>query len=212
MNGNTGPQGSLDNDNVTRAILQYWNTPIQSIGQSPVQRLLHHWLHDSIPSQPILYKPHLKWVEVAQICEEILHHHNAKIVERYNKYTHNLLPLQADHTKAIQSPLNHRWNTMGKIITALPDQQYQIRVVGSGRIPLRNHCLLRKCELKLAPTPIPSATPGPRTPSSNALLLHPYPPTSSSNGTRIAIETPNKPHIHHHAYNHGEFLKFCPDY
>ena len=27
--------------------------------------------------------------------EEILHLHNAKIVERYNKYTHNLPPLQA---------------------------------------------------------------------------------------------------------------------
>ena len=55
---NTGPQGSLDNDNVAWAIFQYWNIPIQSIGLSPAQLLLYCQLHDSIPSQPILYKPH----------------------------------------------------------------------------------------------------------------------------------------------------------
>ena len=31
---NTSPQSSSDNNNVTWAILQYWNTPIQSIGLS----------------------------------------------------------------------------------------------------------------------------------------------------------------------------------
>ena len=39
--GNTGPQGSLDNERASRAVLQYRNTPIQNIGLSPVQLLLH---------------------------------------------------------------------------------------------------------------------------------------------------------------------------
>ena len=143
VNGNTGPHSSLDDDNVAWAILLYRNTPIQSIGLSPAQLLLHHRLQDSIPAQPILYKPHSEWVEAAQCRKEILHHHNAKRVERYNKYTHNLLPLQAGDTVAIQSPLNHRWNTTGKMITALPDRQYQIRVDGSGRTTLRNSRFLR---------------------------------------------------------------------
>ena len=103
---------------------------------------------------------------------------------------------------AIQSPLNQRWNTMGKIITVLPDHQYQIRVDGSGRITFRNHCFFRKCKLKPAPTPIPSATPVQITHSSNAPLLHPYPLTSSSNGTRTAIEPPKQvlwePYPSHH--------------
>ena len=64
--------------------------PIQGIGTSLAQLLLHHWLHDSIPSQPILYKPHSKWIAAMQHCEEILQYHNTKRVERYNKYTHNL--------------------------------------------------------------------------------------------------------------------------
>ena len=77
VKGNTGPQVSLDNVNIARAILQYQNNPIQSISLSPVQLLLHYRLHDSIPSQPILYKPHPEWVAAAQCSKEILHHHNA---------------------------------------------------------------------------------------------------------------------------------------
>ena len=52
---------------------------------------------------------------------------------------------------------------------------------------------LKKCELKPAPTQ-PSAALGQITPSSNNLLLHPYPPTSRCNGTRPNIESP-KPFI-----------------
>ena len=73
VNGNTGLQGSLDNDNVAQAILQDQNTPIQSIGLSLVQLLLR----DSIPAQPILYKPHPEWVVAAQCRKEIFHHCNA---------------------------------------------------------------------------------------------------------------------------------------
>ena len=61
MNGNTGPQDSLDNDNIAQAILQNRNNPIQSIGLSLAQLLLHHRLRDSIPSQPTLYKPCPEW-------------------------------------------------------------------------------------------------------------------------------------------------------
>ena len=73
VNGNTDAQGSLDNDKAARAILQYRNTPIQGIGLSPAQLLLHCRLRDSIPSQPFLYKPHPEWIAAAQRREEILH-------------------------------------------------------------------------------------------------------------------------------------------
>ena len=123
INGKIGPQVSLNNDNVTWAILHYRNTSIQGIGLSLVQLLLHHQLCDSIPSQSIIYKPHLKWVVAAQCYKEILHHHNVKIIAKYNKYTH-ILSLQAGDSGAIQRPLNHWWNTMGKIITVLQNYQY----------------------------------------------------------------------------------------
>ena len=65
---------------------------------SPEQLPLYRRLWDSMPAQPILYKPHPEWVVVAQCCKKILHHHSAKIVEMYNKYSHSLTPLQAGDT------------------------------------------------------------------------------------------------------------------
>ena len=191
VNGNTDTQGSLDNDKAARAILQYRNTPIQGIGLSPAQLLLHRRLRDSIPSQPFLYKPHPEWIAAAQRRELILQKRNAKLVERYNRHTHNLCPLQAGDTVTIQNPLNRRWNTTGKIISALPERQYKIRVDGSGRITLRNRRFLKKCNLKPTPTPIPSATLGPKIPSTNATVTHPplSPCDSTCTATRPQQQT-----------------------
>ena len=63
----------------------------------------------------------------------------------------------------IQSPLNRRWNTTGKIISVLPERQYKISVDGSGRITFRDRSFLKKCNITAAATPIPSATPVPIT-------------------------------------------------
>ena len=71
--GNTGAQGSLDNDCAARAILQYRNTPIQNIGLSPAQLLLHRRLRDFIPPQPTLYNPHAVWIAAAKKNREIIH-------------------------------------------------------------------------------------------------------------------------------------------
>ena len=62
VNGNTGPPVFLGQWQCCSGHLAVWNTPIQSIALSPAQLLLHHWLCDSIPSWPILYKPHPEWV------------------------------------------------------------------------------------------------------------------------------------------------------
>ena len=77
ISGNTGAQGSLDNDRVARAILQYRNTPIQNIRLRPTQLLLHRWLHDFIPSQPTLYNPHAEWIAAAKNHGIILSRRNA---------------------------------------------------------------------------------------------------------------------------------------
>ena len=146
-----------------------------------LQLLLHRRLRDSIPSQTFLYKPHPEWIAAVRRREEILHKRNAKLIKRYNRHTHNLCPLQTGDTVTIQNPLNHRWNTTGKIISVLPERQYKIRVDGSRRITLRNRRFLKKCKLKPAPTPIPSATVGPTIPSTNATVMRPpLPPCNST--------------------------------
>ena len=50
--GNTGTNGSLDNNKVAQAILQYHNTPLQDFNLSPAQILFHRELRDTIPNHP----------------------------------------------------------------------------------------------------------------------------------------------------------------
>ena len=99
-NGNTAPQGSLDSDNT--AVPKHSNP---KLAYSTINS-------DSIPSQPIFYNPYLEWIAAAQFCKEIFYLCNAKMVERYNKYTHHLC--RAGDTIAIQSSLNRWWNITGK--------------------------------------------------------------------------------------------------
>ena len=39
INGNTGRNGTLNSDSVTKALLQYYNTPMKTGGKSPAQLL-----------------------------------------------------------------------------------------------------------------------------------------------------------------------------
>ena len=136
----TGHQGSLDNDMAAQAILQYRNTPIQGIGLSQEQLLLHRRLRDYIPSHPHLYKPHPEWIA----AEKTLSKRNADLIKRYNRIAHALSPLCKGNTVSIQNPNSHWWDIAGRIVETLPNRQYRIRVAGSGRITLWNCRFLRK--------------------------------------------------------------------
>jgi len=59
---NINANGTLDNDNAARAILQYRNTPIAELGLSPSQLLFHRQLRDSIPTNPTHYQLHKNWI------------------------------------------------------------------------------------------------------------------------------------------------------
>ena len=91
--GNMGAQGSLDNNRVARALLQYQNTPIQNISLSPALLLLQCRLHNFVPSQPTLYKPHAEWIATAQNSEKSLSRRNAQFIELNNHTAHTLCPL-----------------------------------------------------------------------------------------------------------------------
>ena len=150
--GNTGPQGSLDNDRAARAVLQYRNTPIQNIGLSPAQLLLHRRLRDFVPSHPTLYKPHAEWITAARNREKSLSQRNARLIEKYNRTAHTLRPLLKGQIVSIQCTNNNRWNTTGQIIETLPHNQYRIRVDGSGRITLRNRRFPQETQNPVNPT------------------------------------------------------------
>ena len=135
---NVASNGSLDTDKVARAVLQYRNTPIQNIGLSPAQMLLHRQLRDCLPAHPILYKPHKEWVRAGHQREQLLAQRNRKLISEYNSKAHTLTPLGVGDLVIVQNLVTKKWDRIGYVVERLPNRQYNIRMQGSGRVSLRN--------------------------------------------------------------------------
>ena len=163
---NVAPDGSLNTDKVTRAVLQYRNTPIQGVGLSPAQLLLHRQLRDCLPAHPSLYKPHKDWVTAGFQREALFSKRNAQLELDYNQGTKQLAPLRARERVALQDHVSKRWTRTGSVVEVLPNRQYKVKMDGSGRVTLRNRRFLKKT---IQATPgtsiIPSATAPPEAPA-----------------------------------------------
>ena len=156
---NDSSNGAVDSDKVVRAVLQYRNTPIQSVGLSPAQMLLHRHLCDFLPTHPSFYKPHAEWVNAAQKREEALAERNAALVEQYNCSVHSLPSVSVGSQVSIQNPRNKRWDRVGHVVEKLSNRQYRVRVGGSGCVTLHNRRFLRPINDPRTPMLIRSPTP-----------------------------------------------------
>ena len=144
LHDNIGHDGTLDNDKVTLALLQYRNTPIRDIGLSPAQILLHRQLRDGVPTNPMYYQPHPEWIVTAEKREQLLSTPNMTQEKRYNIGTRELRNLDVGTNVVIQSRQGRRrWNKTGRIVECLPHRQYRVKVNGSGRITFQNRKFLR---------------------------------------------------------------------
>ena len=170
---NVSPNGSLDTDRAARAILQYRNTPIQGIGLSPAQLLLHRQLRDSVPAHPSLYKPHREWVKAGFEREKLLSERNAKLILEYNRKAHHLPPLMVGDTVVVQNRGDKKWSRSGTIVEKLDHRQYQIRMHGSGRVSLQNRRFIKKIR---SPQPLPHLIPSPTPLPPVSCTTEPKPP------------------------------------
>ena len=136
----TSTDGSLDNDEASRAFLQYRNTPMKDTGLSPAQMLLHRQLRDHVPSNPELYKPSRSWLILAADRERLFEKRNSEIASRYNTTAHTLAPLSPRTVVAVQA--KRKWDRSGVIVESLPHRQYRVKLDGSGRLVLRNRRFL----------------------------------------------------------------------
>ena len=149
----TSTDGSLDNDESSRAFLQYRNTPMKDTGLSPAQMLLHRQLRDHVPSSPELYKPSRSWLMLAADRERLFERRNSEIASRYNATAHALVPLSPRTAVTVQT--KRKWDRSGVIVECLPHRQYRVRLDGSGRLVLRNRRFLKPA-LVSRPTIVPS--------------------------------------------------------
>ena len=149
---NVAADGSLNTDQVCRALLQYRNTPIQHLGLSPAQILFHRNLRDGLPTDPRALRPHTRWIEAACNREEAYRKRNIALTGRYNRTTRNLAELPPGTTVLVQDQHvgnRRRWNKSGTIVEA-NNRQYDVRMDGSGRIVSRNRRFIKPIQNHIA--------------------------------------------------------------
>ena len=155
LEDNTGPNGSLNNDNVVRALLQLRNTPDKDCGLSAAEVLFGRRLKDTMPcldkSMHIFASPqiHPIWKENWDAKEKAIRSRFVKTCERLEEHSKELPPLREGDTVFIQNQnIAHgkpnKWDREGTVIQTGDNDQYLIRVHGTGRITLRNRRFLRK--------------------------------------------------------------------
>ena len=150
---NISPNGSLDNDGIVRALLVYRNTPDPGCKLSPAQILLGRPLRDTLPciSKDVMVfnnpEIHDQWKEAWKAKEEALKARYVKTLENLSEHSRPLPALKHGDNVMIQNQSGRfpkKWDKSGVVVETKGNDQYSIKVAGSGRITLRNRRFLRK--------------------------------------------------------------------
>ena len=142
-------EGELDTDKFGRAILAYRNTPCKDLGQSPAQILYGRSLRDHLPSPRECLQQRKEWLLLKEDREKVLSAKYGRIQEDLQRHTQSLKPLPLGSVVQVQNqkgkdPL--RWDKSGIVVESHGNQQYSVKMDGSGRVTLRNRKFLRKIE------------------------------------------------------------------
>lgn len=117
LHNNISPDGSLNNDKVLSALLEYRNTPLPDIQLSRAQILFHRQLRDGIPTHRNQCRLHKKWILAAEERERLFARKN-RAIEQYYKHTRVLSELSIGTPVLIQGK-NKKWNKQGVIVEVL---------------------------------------------------------------------------------------------
>ena len=150
---NVGANGSLDNDAIVRAFLTYRNTPDPGCKLSPAQILLGRQLRDTLPciSKDVMLFNNVEvnpqWREAWKAKEEALKVRYVKSMENLAEHARPQRPLEHGDRVIIQNQNGRfakKWDKSGVAVEVKPNDQYTVKVDGSGRLTLRNRRFLRK--------------------------------------------------------------------
>ena len=152
---NVGRDGSLDTDKVVRALLMLRNTPDRECGLSPAQILFGHPLRDSLPylskNESVFHNPqiHNVWRSAWRAKESAIYNRSLRNNERLSEHCRSLSPVNDGDKVLIQnqdkgSKSCGKWDRYGEVIGSRDHDQYLVKLLGSGRLSLRNRRHLRR--------------------------------------------------------------------
>ena len=152
LSNNVSLSGDLDTDKFTQAILQFRNTPDPSNGISPAEIIFGRTLRDALPFHPqsqVFNNASIRpiWRNMWAKREDTLRHRLTKQTENLRMNVKHLPPLQEGDHCHIQNQtgrFSRKWDKTGVVIQVKGNDQYVIKVDGTGRLSLRNRKYLRK--------------------------------------------------------------------
>ena len=159
LEDNLGLDGIVNNDKIVRALLQLRNTPDKDCNLSPAEVLFGRPLKDAMPqldkSVAIFESSqmHPTWHEAWTAKEKAIRARMVKTCERLEKSSKELMSLREGDSVFIQnqdatSGKPNKWDREGTVIQTGENDQYLVRVHGTGRVTLRNRRFLRKFTLR----------------------------------------------------------------
>jgi hypothetical protein len=150
---NTGNGGSLDTDAFVQAQMTHRNTPDPDCRLSPSEILFGHKLRDAMPRldktiSKLANKKFLPmWREAWVSKENALRTRYAKSMEKLQEHSKHLPPLQASDKVMVQNqagPHPKKWDRSGTVVEIKGNDQYGIKIDGTGRITPQNRRFVKK--------------------------------------------------------------------
>ena len=154
LRSNVTQSGSLDSDKFLRGLLQLRNTPDPDCNLSPSEIIFGRPIKDAFSFANKLEKFSNRsiqpiWREAWKAKEVALKTRFVQTSEKLNQHAKHLTKLEVGDRCFVQNQAgNHpkRWDRTGIIVDSGPNDQYTVKVDGSGRATMRNRRFLRKFE------------------------------------------------------------------
>ncbi len=142
--------GSLNEDKLCRALLQYRNTPSRKDGLSPAQKLYGRPVQDMLPAHRRSFAE--EWQRSANEAEQLATSNLEKAESAYNAHAHSLPDIRIGSNVAIQNSETKLWDIYGIVTNIGKHRRYYVKT-HSGRVLVRNRRFLRR----RVPASIPTA-------------------------------------------------------
>ena len=131
----------IDEEKLTRALLQYRNTPSRKDGQSPAQKLFGHPIQDTLPAHRRAFDS--EWQRSSQAAEKRAITTREAVERSYNHHARILPEIIVGSKVALQNNETKRWNIYETVTDIGPHRRYFVKTQ-SGRILVRNRRFLRR--------------------------------------------------------------------